>query len=213
MAYTFAAASSQYMICTIPEINAPLTMSAWFYSSIPASAQAFVALNNLSNSQRFTLAIDNTATVGATSFGAADDSWTARTTATAAANTWQHGCGVVANTSSRTAYINGGGGVTQTKTTTTAISGVNSVIISGRYNAGGYGAFWDGRIAEVGVWSATLAASEVASLGAGVSPSLVRPQSLVFYAPLIREIVDARGGRAITNTNGATVVTHPRVYA
>jgi hypothetical protein len=40
----------------------------------------------------------------------------------------------------------------------------------------------------------------------------VRPQSLRFYAPLIRDLQDVRGGLTITNTNSATVANHPRVY-
>jgi hypothetical protein len=40
----------------------------------------------------------------------------------------------------------------------------------------------------------------------------VRPQSLVFYAPLVRDLQDVRGGLTITNNNGATVAAHPRVY-
>ena len=63
------------------------------------------------------------------------------------------------------------------------------------------------------MWSAALNASEIASLGQGVSPRLIRPQSLVFYAPLIRDLMDVRGGLSITNNGTATVANHPRVYA
>jgi hypothetical protein len=74
-------------------------------------------------------------------------------------------------------------------------------------------AYFDGKVAEAAIWSAALTDAEVASLGKGVSPRLIRPQSLVFYAPLIRNLVDVRGGRTLTNNNTATVATHPRVYA
>jgi hypothetical protein len=50
------------------------------------------------------------------------------------------------------------------------------------------------------------------SLSQGASPALVRPDNLAFYAPLIRDLQDLRGGLAITNNNGATVVDHPRIY-
>ncbi len=73
--------------------------------------------------------------------------------------------------------------------------------------------FCDGRIAEVGIWNAALTAAEIASLAKGMACDKIRPQSLVFYAPLIREIQDVRGARTITNNNAATVATHPRVYA
>jgi len=71
----------------------------------------------------------------------------------------------------------------------------------------------DGLIAEVGIWNAALTADEIASLAAGMTCDKVRPQSLVFYAPLVRDLVDVKGGLTITNNNTATVANHPRVYA
>ncbi len=71
----------------------------------------------------------------------------------------------------------------------------------------------DGRIAEVGIWNAALTAEEIASLAKGMTCDKVRPQNLVFYAPLVRDLVDQKGGLTITNNNGATVADHPRVYA
>lgn len=72
---------------------------------------------------------------------------------------------------------------------------------------------FDGDIAEVGVWNVALTAAEIASLADGMTCDKVRPQSLVFYAPLVRDLQDVRGGLTITNTNTATVANHPRVYA
>ena len=71
----------------------------------------------------------------------------------------------------------------------------------------------DGRIAEVGIWNAALTQPEIASLANGMTCDKVRPQSLVFYAPLIRTLQDLKGGLTITNNNTATVADHPRVYA
>lgn len=46
-----------------------------------------------------------------------------------------------------------------------------------------------------------------------MTPDKIRPQSLVFYSPLVRDLNDQKGGLTITNNNGATVANHPRVYA
>jgi hypothetical protein len=73
--------------------------------------------------------------------------------------------------------------------------------------------FFAGRIAEAGVWNAALTDAEIASLADGMTCDKVRPQSLVFYAPLVRDLIDAKGGLTITNNNTATVANHPRVYA
>jgi len=68
-----------------------------------------------------------------------------------------------------------------------------------------------GSIAETAIWNVELTAAEIASLAAGFTPDQIRPQSLQFYAPLIRNLADLRLGRTITNVNGATVSTHPRI--
>ncbi len=70
-----------------------------------------------------------------------------------------------------------------------------------------------GQIAEVGIWNVALTDAEIASLADGMTCDKVRPQSLVFYAPLVRDLQDVRGGLTITNNNTATVANHPRVYA
>jgi len=72
---------------------------------------------------------------------------------------------------------------------------------------------WDGQIAEAAVYNAALSAAEIASLANGMTCDKIRPQNLVFYAPLVRNLIDQKGGLTITNNNGATVANHPRVYA
>ena len=73
--------------------------------------------------------------------------------------------------------------------------------------------FGNGQYAEIGVWHEPLTAAEIASLAKGMTCDKVRPQNLVFYAPLVRDLNDQKGGLVITNNNGATVANHPRVYA
>ena len=73
--------------------------------------------------------------------------------------------------------------------------------------------YFAGDIAEVGIWNVALTADEIASLAKGTTCDQIRPQSLVFYAPLVRDLIDVKGGLALTNNNGATVSNHPRVYA
>jgi hypothetical protein len=99
---------------------------------------------------------------------------------------------------------------TQTNTLTGSIT--NTVIpqINGRNGANNMNTF---NASEIGVWNAALTAAEIASIAKGMTCDKIRPQSLAFYAPLVRDLLDQKGGLAITNNNGATVATHPRVYA
>lgn len=112
-------------------------------------------------------------------------------------------------TANKQAFLNGVAGTAET--TAYGLVDVAQVTVGGRRNSGGFGVFMNGLIAEVGIWSAALTAAEIASLSAGFTPDQVRPQSLVFYAPLVRELRDLRGGLAITATNSPTVATHPRI--
>lgn len=73
-------------------------------------------------------------------------------------------------------------------------------------------ALFAGLIAEVGIWSVVLSDDEIASLANGVAPIKVRPQSLVFYSPMIRNVQDVRGGLALTQTGSPTIAAHPRIY-
>lgn len=69
-----------------------------------------------------------------------------------------------------------------------------------------------GDFAEIGMWQASLTAEEVASLAKGMTCDKIRPQSLVTYIPLVRDIQDLARGMTLTDTN-STVANHPRVYA
>jgi hypothetical protein len=80
----------------------------------------------------------------------------------------------------------------------------------GRRQSGGE---WStGDFAELGMWQATLTAEEVASLAKGMTCDKIRPQSLVYYTPLIRDIQDLARGMTLSNTN-STVADHPRIYS
>lgn len=81
------------------------------------------------------------------------------------------------------------------------------------YRIGKISTYWStGDFAELGMWQASLTAEEIASLAQGMTCEKIRPQSLVFYTPLIREIQDLARGMTLTDTS-TTVANHPRVYA
>lgn len=67
-----------------------------------------------------------------------------------------------------------------------------------------------GTISEFALWNTSLNLADAGSFNRGFTPDQIRPQSLQFYATLVRDLVDVRGGRTITN-NSATVATHPRI--
>lgn len=74
---------------------------------------------------------------------------------------------------------------------------------------------WDGRIAELAIWVVDIGASGFASLNKDISPLLVRPESLVYYAPLIGNFspeIDLISAKSGTITGSLPASAHPRVY-
>jgi concanavalin A-like lectin/glucanase superfamily protein len=72
-------------------------------------------------------------------------------------------------------------------------------------------AYDDGTVAEAALWNVVLTAGEIAAIQKGFSPALIRPQSLVDYWPLTRDLSVVKGG-AISAVNSPVVENHPRVY-
>lgn len=122
---------------------------------------------------------------------------------------WQDVVGSAVATNSRTVWLNGANKGTQTDNATEQTRdriGIGALV---RSNVIGY---LPGQAAEIAIWEVALTDAEVTSLSKGFKPHRVRPQSLIFYAPLVRNIQDVSGALAITNNNTATVANHPRVY-
>ena len=207
MAYEFNG-TNQRLSASAPVTAAPLTVACWFRAANVTHDGSLITL--VGSPGYFALVAEGT--VGGDPVTISDNdtgpSAIARTTAGYSANTWTHACGVRNSTTSRTVYLNGGNSATNTSPKTPL--NINACNI-GSFNAGAL--FLNGQMAEVGIWNAALTAAEVASLAKGMTCDKVRPQNLVFYAPLVRDLIDQKGGLTITNNNGATVATHPRVYA
>ena len=210
MAYDFNGSNQHLSIESAPATTLPITMACWFNSDSTTVNQRLVGLYENASSY-FDLGIRG-ADAGDPVAAVANFSGTAQivgTTAGYSANTWHHACGVFTSTTSRTAYIDGGNSATGTNTIAEP-AGINRTRIGNFFSDIQY---MDGRIAEVGIWNVALTQPEIASLAKGMTCDKVRPQSLVFYAPLVRNLQDVKGGLTITNNNTATVADHPRVYA
>jgi hypothetical protein len=219
MAYGLVASSSQYLTASgiVSSNLTPMTLACWArpYTDARSVGTASVLLcvqqaNTTHRNQLSTITASSSSfrcqanAVGSTTNGAAD------TTATTSANTWTHFAGVFTSSTSRTSYIAGVNPVTNTTNIGTQLSG-NIVRIGTRFTTS-LGVYGNADMCEIGVWSVALNTSELAALAKGIACDMIRPQSLIFYAPLIRDLVDLRGGVTITNTNSATITNHPRIY-
>lgn len=134
---------------------------------------------------------------------------------TAFNNQWNHcACRLVDSTtvSTATSWINGSLGEQATLgSAIPATTGMDRLGICALVR-GNVLSYATASMCEIGVWSTSLSNDEILALSKAVSPSMIRPQSLVFYSPLIREIIDKKNGLAISNVNSATISDHPRIY-
>lgn len=211
MAYTFNGSNQRITIASTPITVAPLTIACWYNTTDNANTQGFVNVCNSTGNQGFRLQIRGNIAgdpVSAQTIGSSNG--LAYTTAAYSINTWQHACGVFTSTTSRTAYLNGGNA--GTNTTACTVTGADRIIIGMNLSSSAATNLMNGQLAEIGIWNIALATDDIIALADGVSPSLVRSNSLVFYAPLLRELIDLRDPRIFTNVNAATVSAHPRIY-
>jgi hypothetical protein len=205
--------TNRFLTATTPITAVPITVSCWFLANNNTANMALVVLENNSGTHRFDLQALGATTGDPIQSGTASGgpSSFARTTTGFSANTWNHACGVFSTINSRTAYLNAGA---KANNTGSQIPNGISVLKIGALNLSGTNvSFFNGSVAEVGIWNASLTDAEIESLAKGMTCDKIRPQNLVFYAPLVRDLIDQKGGLALTDNNGATVANHPRVYA
>jgi hypothetical protein len=204
MGYDFDGSNQFLSVGSAPATAAPLTLAFWFNKDTTNTKNCVFLVNQTSQSNYWGIFMSGAAVRGEVSFGGTG----VNATGSYSVSTWTHACFVEASSNSRTIYRDGGNSVTNTSNLPFA-SGLNRLYI-GTFS--GSNLNFDGLIAEVGIWNAALTDDEIASLARGMTCDKVRPQSLVFYAPLVRNLIDTKGGLTITNNNSATVADHPRIY-
>jgi hypothetical protein len=214
MAYDFVRASSQYLTASNAVASFPFTFACWINLKTTNVSQGIISVRNTSGNENLLMSFNGTTSPvrlpqlilinSANSFGGNVSSFNAAVSA----NTWYHvACSAEAVAGGLKTYRDGAAGTTGA----VGFTGTVNTTIIGAINTNSEHA--NALIAEVGIWNAALTAAEIASLAKGMTCDKARPQNLVFYAPLVRDLIDAKGGLTITNNNTATVANHPRVYA
>lgn len=213
MAYLFDGAT-QYLNITDNTIfsNIPLTMACWFKTSSNTVNQGLLNIADATTGgQGYRLNAQGAVAGDPIRFLSVGSATNAVDTTTGfSTNTWTHACGVISSATTRIVYINGGSSTTSTVSSTS--TGRNTLYMGVIRAASAFTNYLSGDLAEVGIWNIDLSASDVASLAKGISPSLIRPDYLIIYAPLVRNLVDLSSGLTITNNNTSTVSTHTRIY-
>lgn len=218
MSRSFNGSSDKLAISSALVTSTPFTASVWFFiDNTTANGALFSLGNNATNNQRMysdcrgseagppadpvlVQHLDNALTAG-----------NARTTAGYSATTWHHFAGVWTSSTSRTVYLDAGNSATDTTSVSTTTVNVTGLGVLERQTPSN---FFPGDLAEFGLWSVVLSTDEIAALAKGVSPQMIRPQSLVSYSPLIgktspEQNLISQTGWTVT---GATAAPHCRIY-
>jgi hypothetical protein len=218
MAYEFTAASSQHL--TTPDtasldITGALTLVAWVKSTGsygPAARGILTKYETGTNQRSYALTTNSS---GQVFFIVTNNGISAlnATGSTAVGTNWRHVAGVYTPSTKLEAFLDGASSGSNTTSIFASLLSGSAPLAVGMVSFSAANNCWDGLIAEAAVYNAALTAAEIASLAKGMTCDKVRPQSLVFYAPLVRDLIDYKGGLTINNNNTATVANHPRVYA
>lgn len=185
MARNFPGTTSDYLInTTITPLSYPFTLACWAWNDEDVNLAGLIMISNPTNVESAWLTLDdfgNDVVANSTDTGGLGSS--ADSTGNYPVGSWFHAAGTWVAINERNAFMNGANKGTNTvsrdideETLDTVTLGVrNTTAISNDLN---------GRMAEVGIWDDELTDAEIASLGAGVCPLMIRPDALVHYWPL-----------------------------
>lgn len=195
----------------------PFTVSVWFYTTNDNKNNGLFYMGNGSNNTDYFLleAHDNSSFSRKCEFEVRTSGaiTTALTSTSYSVNTWHHICGVEESSTSHLCFLDGGGKATDNTDVTP--TGLNRTSI-GVFDRSTQGDFTDGRIAEVAIWDIALSDNEVLLLANRLSPLLMRPESLVFYTPLMGRTspeIDIVGSLNMPLNNSPTAAAHiPIIY-
>lgn len=191
----------------------PITMACWFNSDTTATNTTLLTFNNGSDaenlSQSLSLRLVSTGFPRVASSSGAGNTLVTGTTPYQL-NKWHHIVGTFPSTTSRSIWFDGI--LENSNTTESRVSNPRWVII-GNGSGGTYSPnqYYNGRLAEIAIWTAVLNADEIMSLAKGIKPIQIRPQSLLVYIPLIKDIQEYSSGIKITN-NATQSAFHTRRY-
>lgn len=208
---TLPSGTTRYLSSSTPVVATPLTIVSWFRPLQFITNDVIVSIGTTSGSGRFALGrilnLDGINVLQAASVNDSGGGVGAQVAMPSIAGTWYHGAAVFASTNSRTCYLDAVG------ITNTIFNLGPSAPNELRIGANNVNTRFIGDIAEVAIYNVALTPAEITALAKGFTPDQIRPQSLVFYAPLVRDLIDPKGGLPITNNNSATVVNHPRIIS
>lgn len=190
-----------------PISTLPAAFSCWFNRDALPGAMVLQCVTNASGSQRYMTGISAAGAVFAQQVGVTTDG-AAITSTTTSVDTWHHACGLLTSDSSRVAFLDGAGKITDS--TSTGASTITEANIGHLVEVNEM----SGLMAEMTIWNdlgTQLTDAEVVSLARGSHPFSVRRDKIMSYLPGLRGFLyDFVAGIAWSaDTNLPDVGEHP----
>ncbi len=215
MARSFSG-STQYLSKSVAIATVmPISMGSWFNPTTSTGwAVMGIGSATASKTSLYQIWYQNNGQMVAEIIGAVDDA-TAQPAVTLVNGTWYYICAVFASATSRTMYVNNTAVSSVVSCTPTAADLNRTAIAACFYNGAIQTPSANAQMAFPAFWNVALSATDVASLVAGASPRIVRPQGLIGYARLTggsSPEPDAVSSTGWTLTGAPTVAANPRIY-
>jgi hypothetical protein len=180
--------TTQYLtVASVPVTAVPLSMAFWMNGVAVSGQYYYMAISSTTSAQNDLFALTSaTNTMSAeTSNTAGSTDVVGNSSLTLAASTLYHVCGVWASITSRVCYINGANSGSNATSCAPTAGDFNTCSIGALFEAGaGPLNFTSANIYFPAIWNVALAAGDIASLAAGISPRKIRPANLVRYLRL-----------------------------
>jgi Concanavalin A-like lectin/glucanases superfamily len=222
MARHFTRASSQLLWSGSPWVTAmPFTFAGWHYPTVQISGELHALISMSSSGSRYGLIwaqdVSGRMSASTTIYTSTGQQGSPASPGTITLNTWNHVAGLV-TTNTIAVYLHGANKAFTNGTFNDYIAGelVTAQLGAYYYDGGTLAHGMTGRLAEWGIWNVALTDDEIAALGKGVSPLLVRPSALVGYYPLFandsHEPDRSRSGKNLALFGGPPKADHTRMF-
>lgn len=213
MSVLFTSANSdRLMLNTLAVTAKPLSMACWFNVASSGTNRTFVSIGkNNATSQRNNIYFGTSTTGKIAVRQFVNEAFSSvNTTTSHSTGVWQFAGAVLPTSGNAKAVLNTE--IVSGTFTTTTPPGMNATAVGAQhYLSSGWADYMNGYVAEAAIWNVALTDADLGILAVGFSPELVRPEALVFYAPLIGSFRDSR--TTIMSSNGSPAIAdHNRIY-
>lgn len=185
MARSFPNATTDYLVnaSSSPVTGAgPYTMACWARPLSLTWPSSFGCPFSLGRNSALHLARFTINGAGTVTFQTYDGANGAATAGNMTSGSWGHLVGIKRTATDQQAYLNGTGGSVNTTSVTPTLDRVS--VGTCRYTGTNVIYPWNGDVAWPAIWDVALSQEEITALSRGAHPATIRPESLVWFAPL-----------------------------